>query len=115
MVLSRHEQRIFLGPAGLDFRAGPYPAAPPGVIQRKAGRVRPGRTMRGVVVGPGRSLRHRDGARGARPLSSPRRPQPAFVLRNPRPQLRSGPGQACADDRYLAPATPRSAVMSILA
>src|SRR5260370_29260882 len=75
--LARHEQRLFLGLAGLDFRARTYAAAPGGVIERKRGFLRADRAMRGAAVGPRRSLRHRDGARGARPLPSPRRDWPA--------------------------------------
>ena len=39
----------------------------------KERRLRPDRIVRGAAVGPRRSLRHRDGARGARPLPRARR------------------------------------------
>src|ERR1700737_4097990 len=91
----RHEQqRLFLGPAGLDFRARPDASAPRRIIRTETGRGRTDRIVRGVAVRSRRGLRYRDGARGSRPLPPSRRGEPALVLRNPGPQVRPGPREA---------------------
>ena len=51
----------------------PQPAAAWRHRGRQGRCLRSGRIVRGAAVGTGRGVRHRDGARGARPLSRPRR------------------------------------------
>ena len=74
---------------------------------RPPGCLRTARIVRGAAVGPGRSLRHRDGARRARPLPRSRRRRPAGVLRDAGPRFRPRPREAVAGDRELARAAER--------
>ena len=75
-----HGQRLLLRPSLLDFRTRPHPASARRALGRQPGRLGADRIVRGAAVGPGRSVRHRDRARGARPLSRSRCRRPADVF-----------------------------------